>query len=52
MQLHDDHTKAKKIDVLLWGVETIGSAQRSTNPLEMRNQFYSISDKRYSKNII
>jgi aspartyl/asparaginyl-tRNA synthetase len=49
MQLHDDHTKAKKIDVLLWGVETIGSAQRSTNPLEMRNQFYSISDKRYSK---
>jgi len=49
MQLHDDHTKAKKIDVLLWGVETIGSAQRSTNPLEMRNQFYSISDKGYSK---
>jgi aspartyl/asparaginyl-tRNA synthetase len=39
---------AKKVDVILWGVETIGSAQRSEDPLEMRNQFYSISGKSYS----
>ncbi len=49
MKLHDDQKRSKKIDVLLWGVETIGSAQRSTNATEMRNQFYSISDKGYSK---
>ena len=47
--MHEDHKKSHKVDVLLWGVETIGSAQRSTNPLEMRNQFYSISEKGYSK---
>lgn len=44
----NDKTKAKKTDVILWGVETIGSAQRSENSIEMRNQFYSISDKNYS----
>jgi len=49
MKMHEDHTKSHKVDVLLWGVETIGSAQRSTNKLEMRNQFYSISDSHYSK---
>ena len=49
MKLHDDQKRSKKIDVLLWGVETIGSAQRSTNRDEMRKQFYSISDKGYSK---
>ena len=43
MKLHDsDKTKAKKVDVILWGVETIGSAERSTDTSEMRNQFYSI----------
>ena len=49
MKMHDDETKSHKVDVLLWGVETIGSAQRSTDPEVMRNQFYSISDKGYSK---
>ena len=50
MKLHEtDKTKAKKVDVILWGVETIGSAERSTDTNEMRNQFYSISDKGYSK---
>ena len=50
MKLHDDDkTKAKKVDVILWGVETIGSAERSCDTLEMRNQFYSISEKGYSK---
>ena len=45
----EDRKKSHKVDVLLWGVETIGSAQRSTDPEVMRNQFYSISDEGYSK---
>ena len=50
MRLHDDDkTKAKKVDVILWGVETIGSAERSTDVSEMRKQFYEISDGGYSK---
>ena len=49
MKLYDnDRTTSKKVDVLLWGMETIGSAQRSTNKEEMREQFYSISDGNYS----
>lgn len=39
---------AKKVDVILNGIETIGSAQRSTDPNEMRNQFYKISDGGYA----
>ncbi len=50
MRLHDsDKTKAKKVDVILWGVETIGSAERSCDTTEMRKQFYSISEGGYSK---
>lgn len=40
---------ANKIDVLLYGMETIGSAERSTNPDEMRAQFYSISNGMYAR---
>ena len=29
-------------------METIGSAERSSDPDEMRHQFYTISDKQYS----
>jgi len=36
------------IDVLLYGVETIGSAERSTNPQEMRHLFHTISDEMYA----
>lgn len=39
---------AKKIDVIINGIETIGSAQRSTDPEEMRKQFYNISDGAYA----
>jgi len=50
MKLHDDDkNKANKIDVIMWGMETIGSAERSTDVEEMRKQFYSISDEGYSK---
>jgi aspartyl/asparaginyl-tRNA synthetase len=40
---------ANKIDVILHGMETIGSAERSTNIDEMREQFYNISDGQYAK---
>ena len=39
---------AKKIDVIINGIETIGSAQRSTDPIEMRKQFYNISNGEYA----
>jgi aspartyl/asparaginyl-tRNA synthetase len=42
---------AKKIDVILSGCETIGSAERSCNKDEMRDMFYSISDGMYAKTL-
>lgn len=40
---------AHKIDVILAGQETIGSAERSTNPDEMRERFHTISNGMYAK---
>ena len=42
---------AKKIDVIMSGCETIGSAERSCNKEEMRDMFYSISDGMYAKTL-
>jgi aspartyl/asparaginyl-tRNA synthetase len=36
-----------KVDVILYGQETIGSAQRSTNVEEMKYNFYNIEDGKY-----
>lgn len=36
-----------KVDVILYGQETIGSAQRSTNVEEMKHNFYNIEDGKY-----
>jgi aspartyl/asparaginyl-tRNA synthetase len=38
---------SNKIDVILHGVETIGSAERSTDKDEMKEMFYTISDGEY-----
>jgi len=38
-----------KIDVLLYGMETIGSAERATNVNQMREDFYTISDGEYAQ---
>ncbi len=46
MRKNGDH--AHKIDVIIAGNETIGSAERSTNPAEMREQFQTISDGKYA----
>jgi aspartyl/asparaginyl-tRNA synthetase len=47
MKQNGDETAAK-IDVILGGMETIGSAERSSDPEEMRDSFYSISDGAYA----
>jgi aspartyl/asparaginyl-tRNA synthetase len=38
-----------KVDVILYGMETIGSAERSTNVQEMRENFYTLSDGQYAQ---
>lgn len=47
----NDKTTSKKVDVLLWGMETIGSAQRSTDKTVMRDMFHNISEKQYSEKL-
>lgn len=49
MEKYDDKRYAKKIDVILSGMETIGSAERSCNKEEMRNTFNTISNGDYAK---
>lgn len=44
-----DGDKACKIDVILHGMETIGSAERSTNTDEMRHLFNTISNGQYAQ---
>jgi len=39
---------ASKIDIIVHGIETIGSAERSCDKDEMRNQFLTISDGGYA----
>ncbi len=51
MARNDDGT-SKKIDVILNGMETIGSAERSTDKDQMRDTFYTISDGQYAQLII
>ena len=40
-----------KVDVILYGQETIGSAERSCNVNEMREMFYTIENGEYSKKL-
>lgn len=40
---------SEKIDVIMYGNETIGSAERSTNVDEMREEFHTISGGGYAK---
>ena len=42
---------AEKIDVIIGGIETIGSASRSCDPVEMRKRFYTISDGQYAQTL-
>ncbi len=42
---------AHKIDVIIQGNETIGSAERSSHANEMRNEFYTISRGKYAQKL-
>lgn len=50
MERHNDGT-AKKIDVILCGQETIGSAERSCNPEQMKQNFFTIEDGKYAEKL-
>ena len=45
----EDKKISEKIDVIIHGVETIGSAERSCDVKQMRDTFYEISEGGYSK---
>ena len=49
MSRNDDGRTSRKIDVILGGMETIGSAERSTDVDEMRRTFHTISDGKYAQ---
>ena len=52
MKLNDvNKEEANKVDVILYGMETIGSAERSCNPKEMRDMFHTISDGKYAEKL-
>ncbi len=42
---------ANKLDVIMHGVETVGSAERSCNPTEMKEAFLTIEDGKYAAKI-
>ena len=46
-QISED--KFAKIDVIMHGQETIGSAERSSNVEEMRHNFYTVSNGKYAE---
>jgi len=48
MARNEDGT-SKKIDVILGGMETIGSAERSTDKEQMRETFHTISEGQYAE---
>ena len=49
MSRNDDGVTAKKMDVILGGMETIGSAERSCDVDMMRDTFHSITGGEYSE---
>lgn len=49
MRRNDAGTTSNKVDIILYGIETIGSAERETNPTIMHNRFHAISDGKYSE---
>ena len=48
MKQYDDGLMAKKIDVIIDGMETIGSAERATDREQMAHMFHTISNGEYS----
>ncbi len=51
MARHEGDTHAKKVDVILHGIETIGSAERSSDKEMMRKRFNEISNGEYANTL-
>ena len=51
MKRNKETNTARKVDVILSGQETIGSAERETDKEEMQHQFNTIMDGSYSKKL-
>lgn len=51
MKLQEDEVHSNKIDVIIHGIETIGSAERSVNKDEMRHMFNTISNGDYANTL-
>ena len=49
MSRYEDGVTSKKIDVILGGMETIGSAERSCDVDQMRDTFHTIAKGEYAK---
>ena len=49
LDVKKDKKLANKCDVIMGGMETIGSAERGTDVEEMREQFYTISEGGYAE---
>ncbi len=47
----EDPTLSKKVDVIICGIETIGSAERSCDVEEMRKSFHTISNGSYANTL-
>jgi aspartyl/asparaginyl-tRNA synthetase len=45
---HNENSIFNKVDVILYGQEIIGSAERSCDPDEMKHNFYTIEGGGYS----
>ena len=52
MKMNGDGLRAHKVDVILYGIETIGSAERSVDPEQMRNSFFTISGGMYADTLM
>ena len=51
MNRNEGNTHAKKVDVIIHGIETIGSAERSCDKEMMRKRFNEISDGEYANTL-
>jgi len=49
MKRNSDGITANKVDVILYGIETFGSAEREVDPNIMLNRFHTISNGKYSE---
>lgn len=48
---HKENSIFNKVDVILYGQETIGSAERSCDPKDMKHNFYTIEGGKYSEKL-